>query len=248
MRDAEEKAVKVLNKNKFSVLWSGGKDSTAALLWVLNNITNKEWNVFYIEITENTDLECTDYVLKTADSLGITEKLKIIKTENFFDLCKKWGIPTAYRRWCLYNLKVKAFKQTHEINVTGMKKSDSKKRSTLNVVSYGKLSKRTCVNPIVNWSNDKVFDFLNENGIRLNGCYNRLGHSGNCCFCPYANKKHIIKTMSDPYWGPKIADLLKNPKVKEKSEKWLIARPILARWLCWNGQKTLEGFIKFEVY
>ncbi|TDA25011.1 MAG: hypothetical protein DSO01_08595 [Archaeoglobi archaeon] len=243
MNETDEKALKILNNNRFTVLWSGGKDSTAVLLWVLNNVSNRDWDVFYIEFTENTDQECTDYVIRTAESLGISEKLRIVKTEDFFELCRKWGIPTPYRRWCLYNLKIKAFKQTHEINVTGMKKSDSRRRASLDVISYGKLSKRTCVNPIVEWSKDKVFNYLNENGIKLNPCYDRLGHSGNCCFCPFANKKHIIKTMSDPYWGPKIADLLKHPKVKEKSEKWLIARPILARWLRWNDQKSLEGFI-----
>jgi len=243
MHEAEEKALKILNKNRFTVLWSGGKDSTAALFWVLNNVSNRDWDVFYIEFTENTDQECTDYVIRTAESLGISEKLRIVKTEDFFELCRKWGIPTPYRRWCLYNLKIKAFKQTHEINVTGMKKSDSRRRASLDVISYGKLSKRTCVNPIVEWSKDKVFNYLNENGIKLNPCYDRLGHSGNCCFCPFANKKHIIKTMSDPYWRPKIADLLKHPKVKEKSEKWLIARPILARWLRWSEQEFLENFV-----
>jgi phosphoadenosine phosphosulfate reductase len=239
LNETEEKALKILNNNRFTVLWSGGKDSTAVLLWVLNNVSNTDWDVFYIEFTENTDQECTNYVIKTAESLGLSEKLRIVKTEDFFELCRKWGIPTPYRRWCLYNLKIKAFKQTHEINVTGMKKSDSRRRASLDVISYGKLSKRTCVNPIVEWSEDKVFNYLNENGIKLNACYERLGHSGNCCFCPFANKKHIIKTMSDPYWGPKIMDLLNHPTVKEKSEKWLIARPILARWLCWNGQKSL---------
>jgi 3'-phosphoadenosine 5'-phosphosulfate sulfotransferase (PAPS reductase)/FAD synthetase len=243
LNEAEEKAFKILNNNRFTILWSGGKDSTAALLWVLNNVKNKDWDIFYVELTENTDQECTDYVIKTAESLEISEKLRIVKTEDFFELCMKWGIPTPYRRWCLYNLKIKAFKLTHEINVTGMKKSDSKKRTTLDVVSYGKLSKRICVNPIIEWSKDKVFDYLNESGIKLNPCYKRLGHSGNCCFCPYMNKEQIAKTMSDPYWRQKIIDLLKHPKVKEKSEKWMIARPILTRWLYWNGQKTLDIFI-----
>jgi 3'-phosphoadenosine 5'-phosphosulfate sulfotransferase (PAPS reductase)/FAD synthetase len=243
LNEIEEKAFKILNNNRFTILWSGGKDSTAALLWVLNNIKNKDWDVFYVELTENTDQECTDYVIKTAESLEISEKLRIVKTEDFFELCKKWGIPTQYRRWCLYNLKIKAFKLTHKINVTGMKKSDSKKRITLDVVSYGKLSKRICVNPILEWNKDKVFDYLNENGIKINPCYKRLGHSGNCCFCPYMNKEQIAKTMNDPYWKQKIIDLLKHPKVKEKSEKWMIARPILTRWLRWDSQKTLDRFI-----
>ena len=242
MHETEERALKILNKNKFTVLWSGGKDSTAALLWVLNNVSNKEWNVFYIELTGNTDKECTDYVIKTAESLGIAEKLRIVRTEDFFALCKKWGIPMPYRRWCLYNLKIRAFRLTYAINVTGMKKSDSKRRNTLDIISYGELSKRTCVNPIVGWDSVDVFDYLKENRVRLNPCYERLGHAGNCCFCPYMNKEQITKTMSDPYWGPKITDLLKHPSVMEKSMKWRIAKPIYRRWLRWEEQKFLEDF------
>ena len=243
MCEIEERAHTILNKNRFTVLWSGGKDSTATLLWVLNNVSNKDWNVLYVEFTENTDQDCTDYVIKTAENLGISEKLRTVKTEDFFELCRKWGIPTPYRRWCLYNLKIKAFRLTYAIIVTGMKKSDSKRRATLDVVSYGELSKRTCVNPIAEWNDADVVDYLKENGIRLNACYDRLGHSGNCCFCPYANKEHIIKTMNDPYWGPKITDLLNNPSTKEKSAKWRIARPIYKRWLCWSEQEFLENFV-----
>jgi phosphoadenosine phosphosulfate reductase len=242
MRETEETALKVLNENSFTVLWSGGKDSTATLLWVLNNVKSKNWDVLYVEFTENTDQECTDYVIKTAESLGISEKLRIVRTEDFFALCRKWGIPNIYRRWCLYNLKIKAFRQTHEINVTGMKRSDSKKRASLDVISYGKLSKRTCVNPIVEWNTADVFDYLKENGVKLNPCYGRLGHAGNCCFCPFMNKEQIAKTMSDPYWGKKIADLLKHPSVVEKSAKWRIARPVYRRWLGWSEQKFLDDF------
>jgi 3'-phosphoadenosine 5'-phosphosulfate sulfotransferase (PAPS reductase)/FAD synthetase len=243
MHETEERALKILNENKFTVLWSGGKDSTAALLWVLNNVKNNDWDIFYIEFTENTDSECTDYVITTAESLGIAEKLRIFKTEDFFALCKKWGIPNIYRRWCLYNLKIKAFRLTYAINVTGMKKSDSKKRASLDVISYGRLSKRTCVNPLVEWSTDDVIEYIKENGVKLNPCYERLGHAGNCCFCPFMNKEQIAKTLNDPYWGPKITNLLKHPSVIEKSIKWRIARPIYKRWLCWSGQKFLEDFV-----
>ena len=243
VRETEERALKILNKNRFTVLWSGGKDSTAALLWVLNNVSNKDWNVLYVEFTENTDEECTDYVIKTAESLGISEKLRIVRTEDFFSLCKKWGIPTMYYRWCLYNLKINAFRLTYAINVTGMKKSDSKKRASLDVVSYSELSKRTCVNPVVEWSKADIFDYLKENGVKPNPCYERLGHGGNCCFCPFADKKHIVKTMSDPYWKRKITDLLKHPNVREKANKGIIARQIYKRWLYWSEREFLESFV-----
>jgi 3'-phosphoadenosine 5'-phosphosulfate sulfotransferase (PAPS reductase)/FAD synthetase len=235
-----KKAVEILNRTKFTVLWSGGKDSTAALLWVLDNVNHHNWDVIYVEITENTDPECTMYVIETADKLDISKKLKIIKTEDFFDLCKKWGIPTMYYRWCLYTLKKKAIRQAEKFTVTGVRRSDSKKRSEIGVLSYVKLTKKWCINPIFEWNKEDVLNYLKQNRIKLNPCYDRLGHSGNCCFCPYADQKHIIKTMSDPYWGSKISALLEDSRVKEKAFKGKISEQIYKRWAKWKWQTSLD--------
>jgi 3'-phosphoadenosine 5'-phosphosulfate sulfotransferase (PAPS reductase)/FAD synthetase len=49
----EERAKKILNQVRdFTVLWSGGKDSTAVLLWVLENVNHTAWNVLYIFTSE----------------------------------------------------------------------------------------------------------------------------------------------------------------------------------------------------
>jgi len=34
-----------LANREFTVLWSGGKDSTAALLWVLDNVPHDNWDI-----------------------------------------------------------------------------------------------------------------------------------------------------------------------------------------------------------
>ena len=238
-----EKAVEILSRREFTVLWSGGKDSTAALLWVLNNVNHSSWNVLYVEITGNTDRECTEYVIETADKLGISDKLRIIRTEDFFSLCRKWGIPTPFYRWCLHYLKKQAFKEARNLTVTGVRKSDSKVRFGIGVFSYAKLTKKWCVNPIIEWKKEDVLDYLKQNGIKLNPCYDRLGHSGNCCFCPYADKDHIVRTMTDPYWGSKIMALLENPKVKEKAVKGAIGKYVYERWTKWKSQISLESYV-----
>jgi phosphoadenosine phosphosulfate reductase len=240
MWNMTERAAEILNRRRFTVLWSGGKDSTAALLWVLNNVNSSSWNVLYVEITENTDPECTRYVVETAEKLGIPEKLRIVKTENFFDLCRKWGIPTPFYRWCLYHLKKRAFSEACNLTVTGVRRSDSKVRFGVGVLSYAKLTKKWCVNPIIDWSKEDVFDYLKQNGIKLNPCYDRLGHSGNCCFCPYADRKHIVGTMSDPYWGSKIRTLLEDQKVKERAMRGKVGMEIYLRWAKWKWQTALE--------
>jgi len=57
--------VRYLNRVRFSVLFSGGKDSLATLLWVLDHIKHNNWNIIYAEVTGNTSSLCTDYVKHT---------------------------------------------------------------------------------------------------------------------------------------------------------------------------------------
>jgi len=56
-----------LNRKFFTVLFSGGKDSTAALLWVLDHINHSNWNILYVEVTGNTHPLCTRYVTDFCD-------------------------------------------------------------------------------------------------------------------------------------------------------------------------------------
>ena len=77
-------AERILNKHRFTVLWSGGKDSTAALLWVLDHVKHDNWNILYVEITGNTHRLCTEYVLKTARGLDVEDKSMMRKAYKVF--------------------------------------------------------------------------------------------------------------------------------------------------------------------
>ena len=83
-----------LKDREFTVLWSGGKDSTATLLWVLDNVKHDNWDVLYIEVTGNTHPLCTQYVVDTAKQLGIYNKLKIA-IPFFFSPLNDFALLTA---------------------------------------------------------------------------------------------------------------------------------------------------------
>jgi 3'-phosphoadenosine 5'-phosphosulfate sulfotransferase (PAPS reductase)/FAD synthetase len=241
--DIEIEAARILNKHKFTVLWSGGKDSTAALLWVLDNVNHKNWNILYVEMTGNTHPLCTEYVLKTAEKLGLTDKLMIVKTADFYELMSKWGPPLLLvYRWCLYQLKLKAFSNAYTFVVDGIRRADSKVRRKLRLINVMKLSDKISVSPLINWSKRQVLQYIKQHGIELNPCYAKYGHSGNCMFCPYADKRHIILTMSDPEWRGKILSVFQ--KHREKMARGSIGREIYRRWIKNSMQSTLERFIE----
>ena len=99
---ANDEAERILNRHRFTVLWSGGKDSTAALLWTLDHVRHDDWNILYVEITGNTHPLCNQYVQDVAEKLGVKDKLMVVKTADFFELMDKWGPPLLFAyKWCL---------------------------------------------------------------------------------------------------------------------------------------------------
>jgi len=232
-----------LDGKKFTVLWSGGKDSTASLLYVLNNVKSNNFKVLYIEITGNTDQRCNDYVHKVAESLGIEDKLIHHRATynglDFFELMEKWGSPLIKFRWCLYKLKIPAFQNIKsKFVVSGLRKTDSKLREKyVKEITYSPYTKTFSINPIWDWSKEQVLDYLKDNNIKPNPCYEELGHSGNCCFCPYADKTHIIKTLNDQYWRDKILHALEIRK--DNLMKGEMGRKIYQRWTKYAKQRTI---------
>jgi 3'-phosphoadenosine 5'-phosphosulfate sulfotransferase (PAPS reductase)/FAD synthetase len=237
-------AERILNQHKFTVLWSGGKDSTAALLWVLDHIRHNDWNVLYVEVTGNTHPKCTEYVVRAAQKLSLEDRLIVAKTKDFYELMDRWGPPLMFGyRWCLYQLKKKAFEKAHYITVDGIRRADSKVRRRLKLINIVKVSKKVAISPIIDWTKSQVIDYIRGCGLDVNPCYKLYGHSGNCMFCPYADKKHIILTMNDPEWRAKILPVLN--RHKEKLAKGSIGRSVYNRWITGAMQSTITLYPLF---
>jgi len=239
--------VKFLNERRFTVLWSGGKDSTSALLWILDHIKHEDWNILFIEITGNTHPLNIEYVYETAKRLGVFNKLIHARREDleFFDALRMWGIPIiGYARWCLSKFKEEIMKRySYFTQVSGIRRSDSARRSKIGLVEYYRMTDHITVNVIYDWTKDRVLKYIKEHGIELNPCYKIYGHSGNCMFCPYHRTEYIIKTLRDPEWGPKIIESLEYVAKNVRMGK--ISRQIYEKWMriARNISNTLEKWI-----
>jgi len=227
-----------LNSHKFTVLFSGGKDSTAVLLWVLDNVHHEDWNILYVEVSGNTHPLCNQYVHDITKELGVRHKLIHAKREDmdFFEALKKWGIPLfGKRRWCMYQFKQKLFqKHSHMIQVIGIRRSDSQRRKKARMFEVFRQTNNVSVKPILSWNEKQVREYIRSHGIGLNPCYEICGHSGNCMFCPFHNKKQIILTMSLPEWREKILDALRVQKPNGR-----MGKKILNYWMKYGKQQTL---------
>ena len=240
MKGSEREALDYLSRRRFTVLFSGGKDSLASLLWVLENVPHDRWNVVYLEVTGNTHELCSRYVADVCWELDILNKLVVRRRWDldFFDCLRKWGMPLIGKyRWCMYQFKLRLIKDI-PFQVTGVKRSDSVVRGRRRAVEFFRLMKSVSINPIFDWSDGDVMSYIKEHDVELNPCYGKIGHSGNCVFCPYHRDDQIILTLQDPVWGPRITKALRDLRARGR-----VTREKKEKWLRWVGQVTLERFL-----
>jgi len=111
------------------------------------------------------------------------------------------------------------------VQVSGVRRSDSRVRRNIAFVDYFKLTGSIAVHVLADWSKKQVLDYLRAHGVEQNPCYRLYGHSGNCMFCCYHDKPSIMRTLQDPYWRGKILDALSyvgRGRISAKvRERWL---------------------------
>ena len=236
---APERIARILNGRKFTVFFSGGKDSLAALLWVLDNVRDLSgMRVVYAEVTGNTHPECNRYVHDVAAALGLEGRLVHVKREDadFWRYMLRVGPPIfGPTRWCLTEFKRKAW-LPHvwgSLAVMGVRAEESSYRARYLPLQRTWEGQFT-IFPVFRWTRGRVLDYIREHGLRPNPCYSRYGHAGNCMFCPYYRKDMILRTLSDPEWRPIITGALRAAPVRGP-----VQASIRDRWLRLAGQATL---------
>lgn len=176
---------------KINVSVSGGKDGLASLLWVKNNLTGVtikvihadcalEWNGLdkYISgICNLLKVECEIYRLN--DEEFYKQKNKFIKRANGI------GIP-FFQRYCQHELKKPLFKKANDditdvITVVGNRWGESVNRSKY---TFWQLkNEKLFFNPLLDWSANRVYEYLFQNKIPLFWTYKFLPRMS-CALCP----------------------------------------------------------------
>ena len=191
---------------------SGGKDSTASLIWALNNFDKSKVIPVFLDTQWEHHLTY-QYLYYLEEALDIS--IERIKTIGMEELCIKYkAIPNTFMRFCTTNLKIKPFKKYIYENfvskgidfivIQGIRKEESISRYKTpqykeDVEFYN--HKRMIVKkfyPVVDWSEKEVIDFIKKNNIELNPLYN-LGFSRVGCYpCVNWTKKELFM-LNDRY-------------------------------------------------
>ena len=261
IRKSEKMALRLDAENGFYNTFSGGKDSQCLYHLVkLAGVKHKT----HMNLTSIDPPEVIRFVKQNYPDV------ELIKPRmSIFEMAKRKHIlPTRRFRWCCAEFK--EMSGAGKVTLIGVRKSESARRSKREEISTNIKGKRaeetfdqwseheeqmvTCVggkdkilvSPIIYWTEQDVWEFLNRNGIPhcklYDEGYTRIG----CICCPMAK------------YRTKLHDIKKYPHVKRiwlKTIQWLIDNGYVDhnftdaetsfRW--WISGKSFDKFYADEV-
>jgi phosphoadenosine phosphosulfate reductase len=183
------RSLKIINdamkKGNVAIAWSGGKDST--LVWFLARTIDPQVKVFFI------DTHAHFY-----DTYYYVNEMKVLFDMNVYVLAPKEKMieMAVDKKDCCYRNKVlpliEGIKQFNiEYLITGIRHSDEMGRE--NAKEIEEKDGYYQVNPILDWTENEIIDFLEVNGVPFNTLYYRGYRSVDCMPCTQP-----VEDMSKP--------------------------------------------------
>lgn len=215
---------------RLTVCFSGGKDSQVMLHLVQRAGVpfRAVYNVTTIDHPLNVNFIRQNYPI-----------VDFVHPElNFWDLCKKKkALPTMKKRFCCSYLKESS---AGYIKAIGVRREESNKRKNYEVAQYEHKGKRIRFYPIIDWLEWEVWEYIEDNSIPVNPCYD-FGTRVGCMVCPFASTKQLIARFDEfPALRDKmlrlISDLRRGSRFAsdypDKTNEELLA--------CWMSKKKHE--------
>lgn len=211
---------------------SGGKDSSALAIYMLDRVPNME----YVFCDTGEELpETYDYLDKLETYLG--KPITRLKNEKGFDeiLKSKGGfLPSPRVRWCTEHLKIRPFElfvgDDAAINYVGIRADEDDRK--------GYISLKRNIVPKYPFIEDRitkedVFRILEESGVGLPDYYRWRSRSG-CYFCFFQQKMEWIGLYEN------------HPNLFARAIAYERDNPITGDFYTWIQREKLSDLIKPE--
>lgn len=182
------------NGEVVEVAYSGGKDSDVLLHLV------RASGIKYVARYKSTTID-PQGTIKHVQEQGDVEILR--PKEGFFDIVRKYGMPSRYSRFCCKYLKEYPTESNYVL--IGVRAEESRKRKErykepTQCRVFSKTKKVSQGLPILYWTLEDIKEYVEENNIKLapvyedgNGGYDYTRRLG-CIICPLKSSKKLIET------------------------------------------------------
>lgn len=204
LKKGEKLALQLDPSNGYYVAFSGGKDSQA--IYYLCKLAQVKHAAYY-NVTTIDPPENVYYIRNNYHDVIMVHPKK-----NFFRLVEEKGLPLRQHRYCCERLK--EVNGAGHVVVLGVRKQESRKRAKYDEVMVRSRRKEHAdkkrkydvvqmaevehqcikgkdsvnINPILDWKEKEVWEFLSYMNAPKNPCYNDDGRVG-CIFCPFAKAR-----------------------------------------------------------
>jgi len=208
------KTIQKYSNNGMDVVvnFSGGRYSLVLLHLVIKALGKAK--AIYVDTTISLP-ECNEFVNEICNAWGVDLIILKRKDVDFWDLVRRRGFPHHRFRWCMKEFKsvpLRLFGQSLDgelLHLVGTSKHESSFRKKVydirGAYHYNYSIQAYCLHPLLEWTEDMVYKYLEDHNIPLNPCYEKYYSSGNCYYCPF---------ISSLLYYSKLASL--QPKLFEK--------------------------------
>jgi len=182
------------------ILFSGGMDSLCVLLYLrgIAEPLSAPLTALHIDTTAGFP-EVTAYVRRICRRLNV--RLRILRPKrDYFELAKRWGIPSFSARWCCEELKIKPVRDFlsripgPKVVFDGIRAAESAQRSKYLPIWYHPSFRCLSVSPIIGWSNEAVRSYVKASGIPRSPAAD-FGCSAECWCGAYKKRADFEKLL-----------------------------------------------------
>lgn len=188
-----------------TVSFSGGKDSTVVSRVVRDALQDESIIHYFGDTTlefPSTHIYVDDYFRKENP---FTPMLPSETENDFFKLCKVFGPPSKFERWCCTIFKTSNLNTEYQnlvgnsLTFLGIRHSESKERQNYErTQDHSKIGSQINAMPIIEWYDCDVWLYLLYKGIRFNDAY-RWGYKRVGCWC-CPNNSDWSMMLTDIYY------------------------------------------------
>lgn len=204
---------------------SGGKDSTAALLWATRE---SGWDHNRIRATfcdtGNEHRITYDYLAMLSETVF---PIQVIEPPlDFYALAEKKGrFPSVKARFCTQQLKIfpsQAYIKAYQIIglelllVSGVRRAESKARSELPEFEFDTYYLADSYRPLIDWSTEDVYAYLSKHNLPRNPLYD-YGAQRVGCFPCFMSSKQEMRTIAKHF--PERIDMIREAEKRVGKER-----------------------------